>query len=199
MTSMRENPIRRQPQRRPPWLVAVLIGVAVLVVIGVLYGIVSLIRGDSSDTASDGASSGPSPCVTTMTTPADELPSPSQVRVNVYNATGTAGLAGKTAKELGSRNFKVVKVANDPSDKKITGVAEIRYGTKGEASAQVLLFQAPGAELVNDGRKGKNVDLAMGEDFAGLAPVDEVSTAMSVETPVVTGIGCASDVASAGS
>jgi hypothetical protein len=193
MTSMRENPIRRQPQRRPPWLVAVLIAVAVLVVVGVLYGIFSLIRGDSSEPSSDSPSSGPSPCVTTMSTPADELPSPSQVRVNVFNATGTAGLAGKTAKELGSRNFKVVKVANDPKDKKITGIAEIRFGTKGELSAQVLLFQAPGAELVNDGRKGKNVDLAMGEDFGGLAPVDEVASAMSVETPVVTGIGCASD------
>lgn len=192
MTSMRENPIRRQPQGRPPWLVGVLIAVAVVVVVGIIYGIVNLVRGDSSSDAVDGASDTPSPCVTTMTTPADSLPSPSRVRVNVYNATGTAGLAGKTAKELGSRNFKVVKVANDPRNKKITGVAEIRFGTKGEQSAQVLLFQAPGAELVNDGRKGKTVDLAMGEEFTELAPVDEVATAMSVETPVVTGVGCAS-------
>jgi hypothetical protein len=196
MTSMRENPIRRQPQRRPPWLIGVLIAVAVVVVVGVLYGIINLVRGDSSTDASDVASGTPSPCVTTMTTPAESLPSPSQVRVNVYNATGTAGLAGKTAKELGSRNFKVVKVANDPRNKKITGVAEIRFGTKGEQSAQVLLFQAPGAELVNDGRKGKNVDLAMGEEFTELAPVDEVATAMSVETPVVTGAGCSSPEAS---
>lgn len=196
MTSMRENPIRRQPQRRPPWLIGVLIAVAGVVVVGVLYGIFNLVRGDSSTDASDVASGTPSPCVTTMTTPAESLPSPSQVRVNVYNATGTAGLAGKTAKELGSRNFKVVKVANDPRNKKITGVAEIRFGTKGEQSAQVLLFQAPGAELVNDGRKGKNVDLAMGEEFTELAPVDEVATAMSVETPVVTGVGCSSPEAS---
>lgn len=196
MTSMRENPIRRQPQRRPPWLIGVLIAVAVVVVVGVIYGILNLVRGDSSTDASDAASATPSPCVTTMTTPAESLPSPSRVRVNVYNATGTAGLAGKTAKELGSRNFKVVKVANDPRNKKITGVAEIRFGTKGEQSAQVLLFQAPGAELVNDGRKGKNVDLAMGEDFTELAPVDEVATAMSVETPVVTGVGCSSPEAS---
>lgn len=199
MTSMRENPIRRQQQRRPPWLLGVLIAVAVLVVVGVAYGVLSLVRGGSSDSATDQASESASPCVTTMTTPADSLPSPSRVRVNVYNATGTAGLAGKTAKELGSRNFKVVKVANDPRNKEIAGVAEIRYGTKGEQSAQVLLFQAPGAVLVNDGRKGRNVDLAMGNAFTALAPVDEVAAQMSVETPVVSGVGCSSAAASEGS
>ncbi len=190
MTSMRENPIRRQQRTRPPWLIGVLIGVAVLVVVGVVYGIFSLISGRSSDPTIEEASSNPSPCVTTTTTPAETLPGPSRVRINVFNATGTTGLAGKTAKELGSRNFKVVKVANDPREKKITGIAQIRYGTKGEQSAQTLLFQVPGAELVHDGRKGKTVDLAMGEQFTGLAPVDDVAARMAVPTPVVSGPGC---------
>lgn len=194
MTSMRENPIRRQQKQRPPWLMAVLIGVAVLVAIGIIYAIVGVVRGGSSDDSVD-ASSDPTPCVTTMVTPADSLPAPANVKVNVYNATGTSGLAGKTAKELGSRNFKVVKVANDPRNKKIAGIAQIRYGTKGEESAQVLLFQAPGAELVNDGRKGKSVDLAMGEAFAGLAPVEEVAAQMAVATPSVSGVNCPSDSA----
>lgn len=194
MTSMRENPIRRQQKQRPPWLMAVLIGVAVLVAIGIIYAIVGVVRGGSSDDSVD-ASSDPTPCVTTMVTPADSLPAPANVKVNVYNATGTSGLAGKTAKELGSRDFKVVKVANDPRNKKIAGIAQIRYGTKGEASAQVLLFQAPGAELVNDGRKGKSVDLAMGEAFAGLAPVEEVAAQMAVATPSVSGVNCPSDSA----
>lgn len=196
MTSMRENPIRRQQKRRPRWLMAVLIGVAVLVAIGIIFAIVSVVRGGASDDSS-AASSDPSPCVTTMITPADSLPAPSDVRVNVYNATGTAGLAGKTAKELGARSFKVVKVANDPRNKKIAGIAQIRYGTKGEASAQVLLFQAPGAELVNDGRKGKSVDLAMGEAFTGLAVVGDVAAQMAVETPSVSGASCPSGSASA--
>ncbi len=187
MTSMRESPIKRQPPRRPPWLIGVVIAVAVIVVVGVVYGVLSLFGGDSSGDADPAASGVPSTCATTSTSPAESLPAPSKVRVNVFNATDTAGLAGKTAKELGSRNFKVVKVANDPRNKKIAGVAQIRYGPKGEESAQVLLFQAPGAELINDGRKGKAVDLAMGEEFTSLAPVDEVATAMSVETEVVTG------------
>ena len=195
MTSMRENPIRRQPTQRPPWLMVVLIAVAVVVAIGIIFAIVSVVRGGSSDDPAVSAAVEPSPCVTTMITPADSLPAPSKVRVNVYNATGTAGLAGKTAKELGSRDFKVVKVANDPRDRKIAGVAQIRYGTKGVPSAQVLLFQAPGAELVNDGRKGRSVDLAMGEAFAGLAPVEEVAAQMAVATPSVSGVSCPSDSA----
>ena len=190
MTSMRENSIRRQQRQRPPWLLAVLIGVGVLVVVGVGYGVVSLVRGGSSEATAQTPGGDPSPCVTTMVTPAETLPGPSKVRVNVYNATGTSGLAGKTAKELGSRNFKVIKVANDPRNKKIAGVGQIRYGTKGEALAQVLLFQAPGAELVNDGRKGKNVDLAMGDAFTGLAALDEVEAQMAVPTPSVSGSGC---------
>lgn len=187
MTSMRESPIRRQPRRQPPWLIGVVIAVLVIVVVGVIYGLLSLVRGDSSEEAAPSASGVPSACATTMTTPAESLPGPSKVRVNVFNATETAGLAGKTAKELGSRNFKVVKVANDPRNKKIAGVAQIRYGPKGEQSAQVLLFQAPGAELINDGRKGKTVDLAMGDEFTSLAPVDQVAEQMSVETAVITG------------
>jgi hypothetical protein len=198
MTSMRESPIRRQQKSRPPWLIAVLAGVAVLVVAGVVFAILTLVRGDSSEPAADEASSQPSPCVTTMVTPAESLPLPSKVRVNVYNATATAGLAGKTAKELGARDFKVVKVANDPRDKKIAGVAQIRYGTKGEAAAQVLLFQVPDAELVNDGRKGRSVDLAMGDAFTELAPVDEVAAAMAVPTPSASGIGCESGAAGTG-
>jgi hypothetical protein len=157
-----------------------------------------MVRPDSSEPRADAPSSKPSPCVTTMVTPAESLPLPSKVRVNVYNATATAGLAGKTAKELGARDFKVVKVANDPRDKKIAGVAQIRYGTKGEAAAQVLLFQVPDAELVNDGRKGRSVDLAMGDAFTELAPVDEVAAAMAVPTPSASGIGCESGAAGTG-
>ena len=187
MTSMRESPIRRQPKKRPMWLMAVLIGVGALVAIGIVYALFSLFRGSSSDSA---ASNDPSPCVTTMIAIADALPPPSHVKVNVYNATGTAGLAGKTAKELGSRDFKVIKVANDPRNKKIAGVAQIRFGAKGESAARVLLFQAPGAELVNDGRGGRTVDLAMGESFTGLAPVDEVAAQMAGPTPSVSGVNC---------
>ncbi|MDO8307032.1 MAG: LytR C-terminal domain-containing protein [Actinomycetota bacterium] len=190
MTSLRESPIKRPRRGRPPWLLPVLIAVAAIVVIGLVFAVVRLV-GSGSDEASPAApGSSPSPCVTTMVIPADVLPAANRVRVNVYNATEVAGLAGRAAKELGARDFQVVKISNDPLEQKIPGVAQIRYGPKGAASAQVLAFQVPGAELVEDTRKGRTVDLAMGEEFAGLAPVEEITAMMIEPTPSASGTGC---------
>jgi hypothetical protein len=161
------------------------------VVIGVGFGIYSLVRGSGDSSADAGASAEPSPCVTTMVTPADVLPKPAAVKVNVYNATSTSGLAGKTASDIEARGFTVVTVANDPVKKPITGVAQIRYGPKGLASAKALLMQVPGAELVALQRKGKTVDLAVGDAYAGLAPKPEVAAAMAAPSPSVSGVGCA--------
>ena len=105
------------------------------------------------------------------------LPTPAKVKVNVYNATATSGLASKTANELEDRGFRVGKVANDPVGKPIPGVAEIRFGAKGAQDAQLLLLYVPGAELVELDRKGRNVDLATGTGFTGLAPQPEVAAA----------------------
>ena len=193
MTSMRENPIRRQRSRRPPWLPAVLIGVGAIVVVGLVFAIVTLVRGGSDEGAAEPGALDPSPCVTTMVPASEILPPASKVRVNVYNATTTSGLAGTIAKELFARKFKIVRIANDPVDKKINGVAQIRFGAKGEASAQLLLLHVPGAELINDGRRGRNVDLAMGETFAGLAPTQGVEAQLAKPTPVASGSGCAAD------
>lgn len=195
MTSLRESPIRRQQPGRPTWLVALLVVVGVLVVIGIGYGVVSLVRGGSDSSAAESADPTPTPCVTTSVTPADVLPKPAKVRVNVYNATATSGLASKTANELEDRGFQVGKVANDPVGKPIAGVAQIRYGPKGEPSAQLLLLYVPGAELVELDRKGRNVDLATGDGFIGLAPQPEVAAALASPSPVASGPGCPSPAA----
>ena len=194
MTSLRESPIRRQRPGRPTWLVALLVVVGVLVVIGVGYGILSLVRGSSDPSSAEAADPTPSPCVTTIVTAAEVLPKPAKVKVNVYNATATSGLASKTANELEDRGFRVGKVANDPVGKPIPGVAEIRFGAKGAEGAQLLLLYVPGAELVELDRKGRNVDLATGTGFTGLAPQPEVAAALASPSPVASGPGCPSTV-----
>jgi len=190
MTSMRENPIRRQKPARPRWLVIVLIVVAVLVVVGVGYGLLSLVRGSGDPAASDEPVALPSPCVTTMVTPADVLPKPAKVTVNVYNATETAKLARKTANAIEKRGFRIGDVANDPVGKPITGVAQLRYGPKGAEEAQLVLLYVPGAELVELDRKGRKVDLAVGDGFTALAPEPEVAAALAQPSPVASGPGC---------
>jgi len=192
MTSMRESPIRRQRPGRPTWLVAVLIVVAVLVVVGIGFGLVSLLRGASDDATSDASAPSPTPCVTTTATPADVLPKPAKVKVNIYNATATSGLASKTATAVEKRGFTVAAVANDPVGKPISGVAQIRYGPKGEQGAQLVLLYVPGAQMVPLDRKGRQVDLAVGDAFTGLAPQPAVDVLLASPSPVVSGPGCAS-------
>jgi hypothetical protein len=191
MTSMRESPIRRQKPERPVWLLALLIAVGVLVVVGVVFGIVSLVRGSSGGASADEAAPTPLPCVTTMVAPADVLPKPAKVKVNVYNATATSGLANKTASEVENRGFTVVDVDNDPVGRPITGVAQIRYGPKGERSARLLVLYVPGAELVALDRKGRSVDLAVGDAFTGLAAEPEVKAQLASPSPLASGPGCA--------
>lgn len=189
MTSLRESPVRRRKPARPPWLVALLIGVAVLVVLGIGYGLVSLVRGPGDETGGE-PSPTPTPCETTFVTPAETLPKPAKVTVNVYNATDTSGLASATATDLEDRGFVVGKVTNDPVGKDIAGVAQIRFGPKAATRAELLLLHVPGAELVELQRKGLKVDLAMGAAFDGLAPEQQVNAALSSPSPVASGIGC---------
>jgi hypothetical protein len=190
MTSLRESPIRRQKPARPRWLEVLLISVAVLVVLGVGLGIASLIRGGSSSPEAEESSPSPTPCVTTLVTPAEALPKPDRVKVNVYNATDTSGLASKTATEVEERGFQVGKVDNDPVGRPITGVAEIRFGPKGASQADLVLIYVPGAVLVELDRKGRAVDLAVGDGFTSLAPEEAVAAAMASPSPVASGPGC---------
>lgn len=189
--SLRESPIRRQPGR-PRWLVPLLVGVAVVVVIGLAYGILSLVRSSDDPVASESAQPTPSPCVTQSVPASQALPSPSNVKVNVYNATEVPGLAGKTARALVKRGFVKGNVDNDPAGKALAGVGEIRFGPKAQARAELLKAYVPGAVLVPVDRKGKVVDLAVGDAFPGLAPQAEVDAALAAPTPVASGPGCPS-------
>jgi hypothetical protein len=188
MTSLRESPIRRQPPNRPGWLIPVLAVVGVLVVVGLIYAVVAMARGGGS--SSDAASPEPSACVTTTVVPGQSLPKPAKVVVNVYNASGVSGLAGRTADEIGARGFRIGQVDNDPTGRTVTGVGEIRYGPKGLKKAQLLAYYVPGATLVALDRKGTKVDLAMGKGFNGLAAQDEVDAALTQPSPVASGPGC---------
>lgn len=99
---------------------------------------------------------------------APSLPPVSEVTVNVYNSTGRVGLAGTTARSLRQQGFVVAQVENDPLQKQVAGVAEIRYGSAGAAKAKTLELRFPGAVLVDDGRGGEMVDVAVGAGFTAV-------------------------------
>ena len=189
MTSLRENPIRRQPSSRPAWLLPVLIVGAVAIAIAIVVVAVRMLGG-SDDAAASAEASAEASCSTVMVAPADELPAPAKVKVNVYNATDTSGLASKTARELKKRGFTVKDVANDPVAMPIDGIARIRFGPSSAKRAELLAYYVPGAELVELDRPGPKIDLAMGDQFTGIAPQAEVDAVLNAPEAILTGPGC---------
>lgn len=110
----------------------------------------------------------PTPTMTCTTAP--PLPETATIVINVYNSTDRNRLAGATSKVLKSHGFVVKRVANDPMKKKITSVAEIRFGPSGTAKAEVLAARFPGAEKVQDARADDTVDVSLGTAFTAVAP-----------------------------
>jgi hypothetical protein len=115
----------------------------------------------------------PGPC----TTAAVAAPLvPSDVSLNVYNATSRAGLAGATAKTARDRGFTVKAIGNDPKKATIKQSAQVRFGPDGAASAKLLLSHLRGAVGVNDKRAGDTVDLVLGNGWKAFGPVPAVVT-----------------------
>ncbi len=104
---------------------------------------------------------------------------PPTVSLRVFNATDTAGLAQEVAAALQQRGFVVEEIANDPTEREVTGIGELRHGPRGnDAGAFVSLF-VPGAGDFLDTRATAQVDFVIGPDFAGLAPPEEVDAALA--------------------
>jgi len=168
---------------------------------GAGFGLSRLIRnassgGDASPTTGSSQSTdNPEPCITTTVIPGADLPKPDTVTTNVYNATDRAGLAASTADALKGRGFLIGTVANDPKAKTVTGVAEIRYGTKGELAAKLMSYYIPGAALVNDGRADTTIDTVLGAAFVSVAAQSDVDKALTEPSPTASGPGCSSSAA----
>jgi LCP family protein required for cell wall assembly len=92
---------------------------------------------------------------------------PAEVSVEVYNGSGTPGLAADTAAELEAAGFVVTSTGNADS----TGytATEIRYAAGNEPLAATLAASIPGATTAPDesGTSGV-VQLVLGSDFNGL-------------------------------
>lgn len=139
----------------------------VLLVLGVGVGAAGLYLGVVGGPSRGVAVTAPTPCDPAAAPALD----PRKVKVNVYNATGRAGLAARTADLLRARRFAIGAVANDPAKAKVPGTSLVRYGPKAAAAAALVATQVDGAKLQADKRPGAVVDLVLGVAFTGLAPV----------------------------
>lgn len=161
MTYLSESQPGRRRRRRQrvtlAFFVLLVLG-AGLVAAGLYLGVIGA--------ASPSTYAAPKPC--TSAAPAPLVPR--RVKVNVYNATGRAGLAANTATRLRLRGFVIGEVANDPARAKVNGAALIRYGRKGSGAAKLLAVHVPAAKLAADKRTTTVVDLVLGAAFTTIGP-----------------------------
>jgi hypothetical protein len=115
---------------------------------------------------------------------------PTTIAVRVLNATDTAGLAQTVAAELQARGFVVDEIANDSSDREVTGTGEVRHGPRGSEAARFLALFLPGAGSFQDTRADARVDLVIGPDFTALATPEQVAATLS---PIASAEAACSD------
>lgn len=128
-------------------------------------------------------------CTYTNVIPAEVLPKPKDVTVNVFNATKRVGLASITSVDLHLRGFK--QGAIDSSSEDIPGIAIIRYADGARAYADRLAAYVPGALLKRDENKqDKTVDLVLGDAFGQLAPNEQVAAILAVPSASASGKAC---------
>jgi LytR cell envelope-related transcriptional attenuator len=160
-------PVRARSGRRPiPPLVFLL--VLALTALGVWWNV---LRTDAERRATEEAA---------CSSAAEAPPSldPATVAVRVFNSTDRAGEAQRVATLLQERGFVIDEIANDPTDREVTGVGEIRHGRPGRDAAQFLTLYAPGTTTYEDTRATGLVDLVIGPDFAELATPEDIEAAL---------------------
>jgi LCP family protein required for cell wall assembly len=101
------------------------------------------------------------------TTEAPATVAPADVSVEVYNGSGTKGLAADAASGLQQAGYVVTSTAN--ADSMDYSVTEIRYAAGDEGLASTLAAAVPGAALeqVDDAASG-TLQLVLGSDFNGV-------------------------------
>ena len=129
-----------------------------------------------TDSGSDTTGDDPTTATTCLPAVPPDAPAPGDISLNVYNATDRNGLASSAAREMRTRGFAILDVANDPLDKPVTGIAEVRAGPGSESAASVVIAQVPGAVFVLDARTDGTVDLVVGDAFEALAPAGVPAT-----------------------
>lgn len=105
-------------------------------------------------------------------------PPAKEIKVNVYNTTFRSGLSGEVADQLRGRGFQIGENNNDPRKQFLPNdVALIRHGEQGEPAARRVQLQFKGSRLVQDGRAGTGIDIALGNKYSALVPQAQATPA----------------------
>jgi hypothetical protein len=170
---------RRPADRRHLRTAITMLALAAFVVLAGSFAWNTITNPGSDTTADD-----PTAATTCIPAVPPDAPAPADIRLNVYNATDRNGLASAAAREMRTRGFAILDVANDPLTKSVTGTAEVRGGAGSEAAASVVIAQVPGAVFVLDTRTDGTVDLVVGEAFEALTPAGVAPTTAPSGAPL---------------
>ncbi|WP_173083641.1 LytR C-terminal domain-containing protein [Phytohabitans rumicis] len=116
------------------------------------------------------------------------------IKINVYNATDTPGLANSVADDFANRKFQVKKKGNDPKKKGVADVAVLRYGPKAVGSAHVIqaYFLAKAENEYDPNRTDDIVDVVIGDAFQQLAtPTEKNQSLVDLGSPQLPKQSCA--------
>lgn len=155
--------------------VRALVVVGVLAMVALVFVAVTLVR----DTQAEGDAAAKCPAGFKL---ADtRLRLAKDIKINVFNATQTVGLAATVKTDFQNRQFQVLKAATEPKNRGVDEVAVLRFGPKGVGSYHVLkayfLNEAkPEFELNRD---TDVVDVVIGNEFKQLATITEVNQALT--------------------
>jgi hypothetical protein len=150
--------------------VRALVVVGAMVLFALVFVVVAVVRDTQSGT--DAAKS----CPDGYALANIRLREQKDVRINVFNATDTPGLATKVGTDLKNRKFQVVKEGNDPLKKGVDGVAVLRFGPKAVGSAHLMrAYFLDQATVEYDPKRADDlVDVVIGNAFQQLATLTEV-------------------------
>lgn len=166
--------------------VRALVVVGVLVVAALVFVVVALVR-DSQGGAAPVAS-----CPDGWARVDLKLREEKDIKINVFNATDTVGLANSVAEDFANRKFQVKKKGND--NKGLEDVAVLRFGPKAVGSAHVIqaYFLAKAKNEYDPKREDDVVDVVIGDAFQQLAtPTEKNQSLVDLGSPQLPAQSCA--------
>lgn len=106
----------------------------------------------------------------------------STFKVTVLNSAAARGEARSVSDDLVAQGFAAGEPAYGDDtvypERDLHCVAQIRFGQAGQAAAAAVWLAVPCAQLVNDGRAGTDVDVALGEFYTGDKPSQDSQAAL---------------------
>jgi LytR cell envelope-related transcriptional attenuator len=159
------------PERRRPLPALAFIGALSLLTALVWFRV--LHRTDTANSSPPKSTCTTASVSPSATPPPTVLPTPTRVSVQVLNSTQRKGLAGTATKALKKQGFKTAQAIDDSptygGHGLVKGVAEIRYGPTGLASATLLKYYFPTATMTLTKSTTPTVLVSLGAKFKTVA------------------------------